>query len=78
MYKNMTYVQYIQSYVHFKDCLEMLMEKATCTSDVPGFFPFVSSTINDNITDESDTNNDDNQLSNPTSMDTNNEISIES
>ena len=75
MYKNMTH---LQSNVHFKDCLEMLMEKATCTSDVPGFFPFVSSTINDNITDESDTNNNDCQLSNPTSMDINNEIPIES
>ena len=59
----------------FIDCLEMLMEKATCTScqqDVP---EFVSSTINDNMADN---NNSECQLSIPTSLDINNEIPKES
>ena len=56
----------------FIDCLEMLMEKATCISSQPEFFP---STINDNIADD---NNSECQLSTPTSLDMNNEIPIES
>ena len=64
----------------FKDCLEMLMEKANYNSsqqDVPEFFPVVNSTINDNIAAD-DTNNSECQLSNPTSLNINNEIPIES
>ena len=58
----------------------MLMEKATynsCQQDVPETFPFVTLTNNNNRAAD-DTNNNECQLSNPTSLDINNEISIES
>ena len=56
----------------FEDCLEMLMEKASCKTpqEEKSFpFPFTSAAVNDNLT-----NNSDRQSSSLTSLDVNNKI----